>query len=154
MTYTPAQLETVTQHYLIAADWADKPEDTNPRTTKESKLIAREFCRDFIEAAENAGGLFTMAMNIEEYGYRAKRDGVAPNDACEAAFGHDIYLTCAGHGVGFWDRKELDADGLGDALTAVVDSLQVAVADFYGGWMHITRWNRNTQTHYKGIKAG
>lgn len=32
-------------------------------------------------------------------------------------FGHDVWLSQVGHGCGFWDRTELDADGLGDMLT-------------------------------------
>lgn len=31
--------------------------------------------------------------------------------------GRDFWFTRNGHGVGFWDRDELKADGLGDALT-------------------------------------
>ena len=31
--------------------------------------------------------------------------------------GHDFWFTRNGHGAGFWDRKELDKDGLGDALS-------------------------------------
>lgn len=35
-------------------------------------------------------------------------------------FGHDLFLTCNGHGVGFWDR-ELGA--LGERLTAISEAL-------------------------------
>ena len=40
------------------------------------------------------------------------RDGYTPERA-----GHDYWLTRNGHGTGFWDRDELDADGLGDRLS-------------------------------------
>lgn len=33
--------------------------------------------------------------------------------------GRDFWYTRNGHGVGFWDRKTLSADGLGDALSAL-----------------------------------
>lgn len=33
--------------------------------------------------------------------------------------GHDFWLTRNGHGAGFWDRKELEADGLGDDLSDI-----------------------------------
>lgn len=36
-------------------------------------------------------------------------------DAMQA--GRDYWFTRNGHGVGFWDRDELDSDGLGDKLT-------------------------------------
>ncbi len=38
-------------------------------------------------------------------------------DYDEAQAGRDLWFTYNGHGVGYWDRKELEADGLGDALT-------------------------------------
>jgi hypothetical protein len=34
----------------------------------------------------------------------------------DAQAGRDLWLTANGHGAGFWDRKALDADGLGDKL--------------------------------------
>lgn len=37
----------------------------------------------------------------------------------EVQAGRDFWFTRNGHGVGFWDRKELDADGLGDRLSDV-----------------------------------
>lgn len=36
-------------------------------------------------------------------------------DATQA--GRDFWFTRCGHGVGYWDRKELEAKGLGDALS-------------------------------------
>ena len=36
----------------------------------------------------------------------------------KAQAGHEFWLTRNGHGAGFWDRDELDAGGLGKALTA------------------------------------
>jgi hypothetical protein len=38
-------------------------------------------------------------------------------DATQA--GRDFWFTRNGHGVGFWDRTELDADGLGEALSDI-----------------------------------
>jgi hypothetical protein len=40
-------------------------------------------------------------------------------DAMQA--GRDFWFTRNHHGVGFWDRPQLDADGLGDKLTAHSD---------------------------------
>lgn len=34
--------------------------------------------------------------------------------------GRDFWFTRNGHGVGFWDRKELEEDGLGQALSDLV----------------------------------
>ena len=43
--------------------------------------------------------------------------------------GRDFWFTRNGHGVGFWDRKELETDGLGDKLSeAARDFGQVSVS--------------------------
>jgi len=41
-----------------------------------------------------------------------ERDGYDETQA-----GRDLWFTYNGHGVGYWDRKQLDADGLGNDLT-------------------------------------
>lgn len=38
-------------------------------------------------------------------------------DYDEIQAGRDFWFTRNGHGVGFWDRQQLDADGLGDRLS-------------------------------------
>lgn len=54
--------------------------------------------------AKEADALLTLA---DERGYGEERAG------------HDFWLTRNGHGAGFWDRDELEAEGLGDSLTAI-----------------------------------
>lgn len=39
--------------------------------------------------------------------------------------GHDFWLTCRGHGTGFWDRKELEYQNIGNQLTQVCSSIYV-----------------------------
>jgi hypothetical protein len=43
------------------------------------------------------------------------RMGISEDEAAEY-FGHDLYLTCSGHGAGFWDRGLRD---LGETLSKV-----------------------------------
>jgi len=38
--------------------------------------------------------------------------------------GCDLFLTSQGHGSGFWDRRELEADGLGDRLSEAARKLR------------------------------
>lgn len=38
-------------------------------------------------------------------------------DYDETQAGRDLWFTSQGHGVGFWDRAVLDAEGLGDKLS-------------------------------------
>jgi hypothetical protein len=96
------ELETVARHFIIAAIWADAEEGTNPRATAATVQTAREFCAAFI--SEHAH-LFAAAMNADGYGAHPDAGSNA------AAFGHDLYLTCAGHGAGFDDRDELAETG-------------------------------------------
>jgi hypothetical protein len=60
----------------------------------------RKDCSDFIHANL---GLLQDAWNRD--GYSVERSG------------HDFWFTRNGHGVGFWDRTELDAGALGDNLS-------------------------------------
>lgn len=61
---------------------------------------AKEFCAAF---QAHAADLLAPAYARPDYD--------------EAQAGRDLYFTYAGHGVGFWDRKPLDAGGLGDDLS-------------------------------------
>lgn len=137
---TQKQINTVVRHYLAAAIWADCKEGTHPRATKATEQFAREDCTRFIEAC---GPLFDMAMRSEEYG--AHPDAGSP----EAAFGHDFWLTRGGHGVGFWNRAELESpirivhessmpdDELGQALTQVCKLFDEPNYEFYRGWLYL-----------------
>lgn len=51
-----------------------------------------------------------LRQAYEREGYDAERAG------------HDFWYTRNGHGVGFWDRSALDADGLGEALSDIARS--------------------------------
>lgn len=128
--FKPEQLETITRHYLAACQWADCPENTNPRVTKSAENVARVFCEDYII---KCGRLFEQAMACADYGwYNGKRDALA-------AFGHDVYLTSVGHGVGFWDRDALQENDLGQKLTDVFKGMKTPYAEFYKGWVYLIR---------------
>lgn len=49
----------------------------------------------------------------------------------ETMMKHDFWLTRNGHGAGFWDRTELDADELGDRLTVLAK--EFGAVDLYQG---------------------
>lgn len=63
-------------------------------------------CAGFIAAA---GPMLTEALSREGYSL--------------ARAGGDFWYTRNGHGVGFWDRDELEAGGLGDALSVVAKAM-------------------------------
>ena len=126
------QIDIVTQHFIIAAIWADCEEGTHPRITAKSKVKAREYCADFIELCEKEGGLFTKAMARFEHGYGTHHDA----GSAEAAFGHDFWLTSQGHGVGFWDREPALPRELGDRLSKWAKTFSFE-HDQYRGWFYI-----------------
>lgn len=139
---TQKQIETVARHFIIAALWAEKPEDTNPRATRATEENARKVCEAFIAQNEP---LFIEAMERKTEGYGSHPDAGSP----EAAFGHDLYLTIAGHGVGFWDREALDnldpedmGVSLGDKLTAACEPYRYKLEpEFYRGWMYLNLYS-------------
>lgn len=125
-----ARIETMARHYCIAACWADCEEGTNPRISSAALAMARARCARFVDRI--GPELFNAALSAPGYGSHPDCGTVAPQ--C-AAMGHDLYLTSAGHGVGFWDRAELDADGIGDRLTAACEEMHPQEY-FYRGWLY------------------
>lgn len=142
MNPTPAQIRTIARHFILAAIWADCEEGTHPRPTKDAQAKAEAIAREFIAGCPD---LFEAAMNADGYG--SHTDAGSP----EAAFGHDLYLTLNGHGVGFWDRGELQVEiphpnrpgvlqSLGDALTDAChncDLRSFGYLEFWHGWVYI-----------------
>lgn len=94
--------------YKAAAAWsshapersrAEFIDGTSAAWSKAASAEAWRRCRLFCQ--DNAADLRT-----------AEERGRPPDH-----LGHDLWLTGAGHGAGFWDRAELDEGGLGARLT-------------------------------------
>ena len=119
---TTAQINTITEHYLIALLWTmpGDEECENPGDGIELSDLPVETIEkakhDVIGFVNACGALFDQAMECYDDGYGQHQAA----GSAEAAFGHDFALTRNGHGCGFWDR---DSEGLpkflGDALTRV-----------------------------------
>lgn len=124
------QVRIIANHFLIAAVWADAPEGTRPRITKASREAAEGFALAFLNMADPAD----IKVCAEAPGYGAHPDAGSP----WAAIGHDLWLTCRGHGVGFWDRDELTRD-VGQRLTKAAKRMGDPMnwCEFYGGWLHM-----------------
>ena len=120
----------IAQHYIIAAIWADAPEGTHPRATRETEKKALQMARDFVAA---------IGPKCQEY--LENNTEYFPHPDCggrvEAAIGHDLWLTSQGHGVGFWDRHALRED-VRDFLDALAQRKEFSVyPEFYRGWMYL-----------------
>lgn len=135
--YTPRELDVMARHYIIAALWADSPEGTNPRASNAAREKARETCRTFLDiiGPEMMGEL----REAESQGYGSHPD-CGDEAPLFAAMGHDVWLTSSGHGAGFWDRRELEANGLGDRLYAFCGhgkAIPEPYPSFYRGWLYL-----------------
>ena len=91
-------IETAARHLVIAAIWADAEDGTSPRANKDAHREAVRFVSEFVDAI---GPLWEQVAGLRDYG--SHPDAGSP----AAAFGHDLWLTVKGHGVGFDDREEL-----------------------------------------------
>lgn len=108
-----AKLPLIVQGYLKAVFWTDASPDAEEELRDMGYSdLAPEALQSVVSECQKfeaqAAQLLTLA-----YG----RDGYSEERA-----GHDFWLTRNHHGTGFWDRDELDADGLGDKLTKVAHS--------------------------------
>ena len=107
---TPAQIQTITKHYLISLLWTMPGDDDceNPGDDITIEELPHETIeeakQDVIAFVDACGPLFDQAMECFEDGYGQHPDA----GSAEAAFGHDFALTRNGHGTGFWDREQED----------------------------------------------
>ena len=130
---TPAQI--IADHYLIAALWADSPEGTNPRETRQAKRKALRIAFDFLDLIAGNDIIPRVIECHNESGYGAHPD-CGNDQPWFAAMGHDLWLTSQGHGTGFCDRDELTPD-LRDKLTQYAERFSHVYPEFYRGWLYL-----------------
>jgi hypothetical protein len=122
---TPAQqrrakrIDAMTRGYIIAALWSSNGSD--PDTEEELENLDDFEFSD--EAKKEALGICTAFYDRHTTDLGAYAGTYKPNggyDVWECA-GHDLWLTAAGHGVGFWDRG---LGRLGDRLTKATKAFE------------------------------
>jgi hypothetical protein len=69
-------------------------------------------------------------------GARELLDEAYQRDYDETQAGRDFWFTRQGHGVGFWDRTELDADDLGRKLSSEARKFGEIYAFAQRGWIY------------------
>ena len=97
--------------YMECAEWAD----CGPDQETEGK--------DWSEALHKRMQDDVRAFIARVEGQPSLTDALAAVDYSDERFGHDFWLTRNRHGAGFWDRKELEADGLGERLTDLAHAM-------------------------------
>lgn len=124
-------IELMAKHYLIAAMLADKPEGTNPRITRQAEEVAFKTCAKFTGLIAQ---YWDEILECPDYWVHPDFGGHV-----EGALGHDLYLTSAGHGAGFFDRDALPEE-LRETLTWLC-GWRKAIAEpevsFYRGWVYL-----------------
>lgn len=103
--------------YLVCAAWADAPEGSNARFDNAAKAEALVVCQRFIVTC---GPLFYEALELRDAEH----------------LGHDFWLSRNGHGTGFWDRKELETNGIGDDLHKLAKKFGSVSLYAERGWLH------------------
>ena len=91
--------------YLEAAEFTNcGPDDEENHDAKGWSTTAREQARSDCQAFMlNTSALLHKAIALPDYSL--------------VQAGRDFWFTRNGHGVGFWDRTQLESGNLGDALT-------------------------------------
>jgi hypothetical protein len=89
------------------------------RLTRSAVDSIRAYCARFV--ANNEAAL------SEAYGRE---------DYSEEQAGRDLWFTAQGHGVGFWDRKQLEGDGLDGRLTEAARKMGESYVEAYRGWIY------------------
>lgn len=114
-------LDEFTQGYIEAMFFtnASSPDDGDLATATVADLAAETW--GTIEKECAAFQSQNATLLAEAY----TRDDYSPEQA-----GRDFWFTRNGHGVGFWDRPQLDAGNLGDRLSAACRGREV---DVYAG---------------------
>lgn len=102
---------TFIRHYIVAALWSS----TNEGEQATSENLDGQYDGDDIAMATYMAMVEDCANFIGKMIENLSQEELAEIDAEQC--GHDFWLTRNGHGTGFWDRKELEANGLGDRLT-------------------------------------
>ena len=128
-------IRAIAEGIIQCAIFADKPEGTNPRVTKQAKQAAESIAAQFVGIIGD--DLLSDAVEAYADGY-CEVDKDAPE-----CIGYDVWYTMRGHGVGFWDRDFLKVDKYGEAitlgqqLTDACRKLKHVEPTFYRGWMYL-----------------
>ncbi len=134
-------IRSIASGIIQCAIFADKPEGSNPRVTRQAKQQAEMLASQFVGIIGDVT-LLEIEEAYHSHGYGSHPDcgSVMP---WLVACGHDVWFTSQGHGTGFWDREELkfDCDGdtidLADRLTEACTKLRHVEPAFYRGWFYL-----------------
>lgn len=102
--YFKRALQNAVDGYLYCAIWTNELEQKYD-TSDFSEESYEKATQDVEKFLELAGDLISKIDFDTEFDY--------------SSIGHDFWLTRNGHGAGFWDRKNLEKDDIGNKLTEI-----------------------------------
>lgn len=108
----PSQLSEARAAYVRCALWASTDAEGNPLDYP--GFLLPDALREDLERDVDAFVRCHPRLCHEAL----DRPGYSP-----AMLGHDLWLSRNGHGAGFWDREQLRANRLGDALHSLAESM-------------------------------
>jgi hypothetical protein len=94
------------------------------RLTRAALLDIKRDCEAFLSTIMPDGCFVQQWLGRAADGYDDQRAGI------------DLWFTRQGHGVGYWERDELKADGLGDGLSDASKKLGEAYVEVSRGWIY------------------
>lgn len=125
---TKQQTAEVIRGFITAALWASTDDQGEPlddnytadSLTASARLSIESDVTEWVQA---------NAADLQQYATERTAQGIDEKDGTVYAHaGHDLFLTSAGHGAGFWDR------GLGE----LGDRLTEAARDFSSLYLYVT----------------
>jgi hypothetical protein len=123
-------IRAISKGIIQCCIFADKPEGSNPRVTRQAWQAAEAMASKFVGII----GADLLDQAVEAYGGEY---GGSYRDTALRYIGHDIWFTMRGPGVGFWDRSFLDVNNLGQQMTEACAKLRHVEPTFYRGWLYL-----------------
>ncbi len=122
--------EDILRGYLEACAWSSSDMSDDEDGNQHESLDAFDFSPEAeLKASKDVSAFVSMVTKaLGKDIYQICQD----NGHSMSEFGHDLWLTSAGHGAGFWDG---DWDMDGDALTKLVEKSPLADNEFNGPYL-------------------
>ena len=109
-TLSKRDLAKVTYAYLGAALWSSTDENDDPF---DSNYAVCDFTQDAKTSAMRDCLVFMFLCDL---------GGFDLSPLSDDEVGHDLWLTRAGHGTGFWDRDALEEGKVGRRVSDIVNA--------------------------------
>lgn len=119
-------IDSISYGFICAILWAEAGDEYDIGELSEAQI---NFVKQFVSEWIEKDGVLDAITNCPDQSHPDY------NNDHYAGVGHDLYLTVAGHGAGFWDG---DYDEYGDILTESCKGVYVSATECEGFSLHLT----------------